>query len=150
MRGPGVKSGLPVAFVQRQAESLALLYSDRVPGAGAWLSLRGGPLLGTGVGKEQVVGNVLPARRSLLWQIIGPSEQLEDRPDQVLLGDRFVGVRGTAEGLVPPGNVLPESGERLGVVNRDLPLGCGLYAVGEEVMGKQLAGHAAIPVQIRE
>ena len=141
VRGPGVESGLPVALVQGQAEALALLQGDRVPGAGAGVALRGGPLLGAGVREEQVVGDVLVAGGPLLRQVVGPSEQLQDRPDQVLLGDRLVGLGGTGEGFVALEDGFPEGGEGLRVSGGCLPLGGGPDAVGEEVVGEELAAH---------
>ena len=82
--------------------------------------------LAAGVGEEQVVGNVLVAGRPLLRQVVGPPEQLQHRPDQVLLGDRLVGLRGSGEGLVPVEDGLAEGGEGLRVSGRGLPLGGGL------------------------
>ena len=82
-----MEARLPVALVQGQAEALALLQGDRMPGPGAGVALRGGPLLGAGVREEQVVRDVLVAGRPLLRQVVGPPEQLQDRPDQILLGE---------------------------------------------------------------
>ena len=139
--GPGVESGLPVALVQGQAEALALLQGEGVPGPGGGVALRGGALLGTGVGEEQVIGNVLVAGGPLLRQVVGPAEQLQNRPDQVLLGDCLVRLRGSGEGFVALEDGFPEGGEGLRVSGRGLPLGGGPYAVGEEVVGEELAGH---------
>ena len=138
---PGVESGLPVALVQGQAEALALLHDGGVPGAGGGVRLGRGAFLGAGVGEEQVVGDVLVARRALLRQVVGPPEQLQHRPDEILLGDRLVGVGGPGEGFVMAEDGLAEGGEGLGVSGRGLPLGGGPDAVGEEVVGEELAAH---------
>ena len=112
-----------------------------MPGAGAGVAFRGGAILGIGVGEEQVVGDVLVAGRPLLRQVVRPPEQLQDRPDQVLLGDGLVGVRGAGEGVVAVEEGGAEGGEGLRVRGGRLPLGGGPDAVGEEVVGEELAAH---------
>ena len=52
----------------------------------------GGLGLGLSVGEKEMVGDVLVAVGALLRQVVGPAEQLEDRPDEVLLGDGLVGL----------------------------------------------------------
>ncbi len=42
--------------------------------------------------------------------------------------------------VTAPGNAVPKRDKRLGLSERRLPLSRGLYAVGQEVMGEQLAG----------
>ena len=135
-----MEPGLPVALVQRQAEALALQQRDRVPGAGPGVAFRGA-ILGLGVGEEQVVGDVLVAGRPLLRQVVCPPEQLQDGPDEILLGDRLVGISGARESLVALEDGFPEGGEGLRVGGGRLPLGGGPDAVGEEVVGEELAAH---------
>ena len=92
MRRTALHPVAPVAIVEGKAKALAFLYRQRIQvpilraGAGAGLRLR------CSVRKEQVVGNILVARRALLRQIIVPPQQIQHRTNQVLLGDGFVGI----------------------------------------------------------
>ena len=47
-------------------------------------------------------------------KVIGPSEQFQHGANQLLLGDRLVRVRGTAQRLVPLPHAVPERLERIG------------------------------------
>ena len=114
-----------------------------MPVAVLWIGRAGAEGLGFGVGEEQVVGDILVAVRTLLRQVVGPAEELEGRPDEVLLGEGLVGLMVLPEGLVDADEVLPEGGA---VRCRRRPLGGGLDAVGEEVVGEELAGHVCYSV----
>ena len=125
-----------ITGIQSEAEAFALFHHQRVQVAVAGLPLGRSTLLGGSVGKKQVIGNVFVTDRALLRQVVGPSERLQDGTDQILLGGGFVGVCGTAEGIVPLTHAVPERGKRLRPGDRGFPLGRGLYAVGEEVVGE--------------
>lgn len=94
-----------------------------------------------------MVGDVLVACGSLLRQGVAPSEQGEDRTDEVLFGDRFVGTREPAERLEHAAEAVPERGERARPAYGRAPLGRRADAVGEEVLGEQLAGHDVGPLR---
>ena len=136
-----VRRPAPLPAVERKPKAFALCNDRRVAKARTGIALSRGLLLGIGVGEKQVIGNVLVARSALLRQIINPPKQRQNRTNQVLLGRRFVGILGTAQGVETPSNAVPKRGKRLRLSARRLPLGRGLYAVGEKVMGEQLAGH---------
>ena len=131
----------PLPAVERKPKAFALCNDRRVAKTRTGIALGRSLLLGIGVGEKQVIGNVLIARYALLRQIINPAKQRQNRTDQVLLGRRFVRLLGTAKRVETPSNAVPKRSKRLRLSTRRLPLGRGLYAVGEEVMGKQLAGH---------
>ena len=61
--------------------------------------------------------------------------------NQIFLSAGFVGVSGTAEGVVMSSNAVPKRSKRFRLGERRLPLSRSLYAVGKEVMSEQLAGH---------
>ena len=123
VRRPGAAPSVRVAGVEREAEALALLDDDGVPEPLLGAYPRGGALLGAGVGEQQQVGDVLVAGRALLRQVVVPSQQLQHRADELLLGDGLVGVGGAAECVVAPADVLPERGERLRLRRPSTP-GC--------------------------
>ena len=125
-----------ITGIQSEAEPLALFHHQRVQVAVAGLPLGRSALLGGSVGKKQVIGNVFVTDRALLRQVVGPSEQLQDGTDQVQFGRRFVGVCGKAEGIILLTYAFFERSKRLRLGNRGFPLGCGLYTVGEEVVGE--------------
>ena len=114
-----------------------------MPVAVLWIGPAGGEGLGFGVGEQEMVGDVLVAVRTLLRQVVGPAEEVEGRPDEVLLGEGLVGPMVLLEGLVGLGEALPEGDA---VRCRRRPLGGGLDAVGEEVVGEELAGHVCYSV----
>ena len=81
-----------------------------MPVAVLWLGPAGGEGLGFGIGEQEVVWDVLVAVGALLGQVVGPAEELEDRPDEVLLGDGLVGLPVLGEVTVGAGEALPEGG----------------------------------------
>ena len=139
--GPGLGFAVLVAGIQSEAEPLALFHRHSVPEAIAGRFLFSSPLCRIGVLEQQVVRNVLVTRCTLLGQVVDPSQKFQNRTDQLLLGDGFVRFLEPAETLVNVEDVVPELGECLGLGDGSLPLGSGLYAVGEEVMGEQMAEH---------
>ena len=102
-----------VAGVERQAEPLALLYCQRVGVASIRVASGRGAGLGVRVGEQQQIGDVLVAGRALLWQVVGPSEQLQHGADKLLLGDGFVGTPVSFEGVVTPLGRCRETSPRL-------------------------------------
>ena len=97
--------------------------------------------LGLGVREEQQVRNVLVTGNPLLRQVVGPSQEFQYRTDQLLFRHRFVRVLEPAQCLVTVKEVAPETRKRLRSGGRSSPLGGGLDALGEEVIGEQLACH---------
>ena len=97
---PGLASGVPVAGVEGETEPLALLHHDGVPESVLRVGSPGGALLGCGIGEEEIVGDVLVAGCPLLGKIVGPSQELQDRANQLLLGDGLVGAFGAAQRIV--------------------------------------------------
>ena len=97
----GARPGLVgcVTSIEGQAEPLALFNQQSVPVAFFGVAAAGGAGLGFGVSEQQMVGDVFVARGALLRQVVDPAEQRQDRADQVLLGDRFVGAVVAAERL---------------------------------------------------
>ena len=74
-------------------------------------------------------------------KVIGPSEQFQHGANQLLLGDRLVRVRRTAQRLVPLPHAVPE---RLEVPGRPVdlpPFGRVAYAPGQKVLGEQVTRH---------
>ena len=136
--------GSPVAgisHVQRQAEALALLHDQSVAEACVWILLRDGTRLGFGVGEQQVVGDVLVARGTLLRQVVSPAQCLQQRAHQLLLGSRLMQVGRAAELSEFLTRRLVESGERFRFCDGALPFWRSLDAVRQEILGEQLAGH---------
>ena len=83
-------------------------------------------------------------------KVIGPSEQLQNGANQLLLGDRLVRVHGTAQRLVPFSNAVPE---RLEAPRRPVdlpPFGRVAYAPGQKVLGKQMARHVFASTLLRD
>ena len=74
-------------------------------------------------------------------KVVCPPEQLQDGANQLLLGDRLVRVRGTAQCVVPFPNAVPERLERISGRDRRPPFGRGAYALGQKVLGKQVTRH---------
>ena len=136
MRRIGLSFVVLVAGVQRQTETLALFYNGGVGVAFVGLAFRGGALLGVGVGEQQKIRNVLFTGCPLLRQVVGPSKELQNRADQLLLGNGLVGISEPAEGLVTGKNAVSERGERLRPVGGVPPLVRALYAVGEKIMSE--------------
>ena len=140
VRCAGLSVVVLVVCVEGAAEALAL--GD---GEGVHIASRSrlvdGAGLGVGVAEQQMVGDVLVAVAALLGQVLGPAEQLEQRPDQLVLGG------GLVDG-VEAGRIF-EKGERLGAEGFELRgLGQGFLpgfgaadAFFEKVGGEELAGH---------
>ena len=127
----GLDPVVRVPGIEGQAEAFALLDYGGVTVPAPWVGSAGGAGLGLGVGEEEMVGDVLVAVRALLGQVVGPAEEVEDRPDEVLLGDCLVGLPVLGESLVDAGEAAPEAG----VGGRGgRPFRCGLYSVGKEVV----------------
>ncbi len=137
-----------VAVVERQAEALALLDQQRVPEAFLGMAAAGGAPLLLGAGEEQEVGDVLVAGRALLRQVVVPAQQLQERADQLLLGDRLVGVRVAAECVEAVDHGAREVGEGLRLFDRLPPFGRRPDAVAEEVLGEELPWHGGHPAAL--
>ena len=88
-----------------------------------------------------MIRDVLITGCSLLRQVVGPSQQVKNGTNQILLCLGFVGVLGMAEVLVTLSNPTPEGFERVRLADEALPIACAPDALCEEVMGEQLAGH---------
>ena len=73
-----------------------------------------------------------------------PAEQRQHGPDQLLLGDRFVGAVVLVERLKPLRRGTGKRGEGLRLLGGRPPFGGMADAVGEEVLGEQLAGHGGL------
>ena len=83
-------------------------------------------------------------------KVIGPPEQLQHGANQLLLRDRLVGTRGTAQRLVPLPDAVSERLERIGGRDRLPPFGRGGYALGQQVLGKQMARHVFASPGLRD
>ena len=134
VRGAALYRVVAVAAVEREPEAFALFHQQRIPIPFVRGRACRGARLGPGVGEQQMVGDVLVACGSLLRQGIGPSEQGEDRTDEVLFGDRFVGAREPAERLEHAAEAVPERSERARPAHGRAPLGRRADTVGEEVL----------------
>ena len=77
----------------------------------------------------------------LLRKVVGPSQELQDRANQFLLGDGLVGAFGAAQRIVALTNAIPKHGKCRRVRDGRPPLGGRLYAFGQEVVREQIAGH---------
>ena len=101
-----------------------------------------GAALGRRIAEEQMIGDLLVAAAALPGQVVGPAEQLEHGPDQLLLGGGLVH-RMKAVGLFEKG-VGPgaEGVEVSGLGEGFLPGGGVEDALFEKVAGKELAGHS--------
>ena len=141
VRRPRPAPAVRVAGVERSAEPLALLDHQSVREPVFRPALPGGTLLRVGVLEQQVVGDVFVASRALLRKVVGPSEQLQHGANQLLLGDCLVRAGRTAQRLVPLPNAVPERLERIAGRDRLPPFGRGAYALGQKVLGKQMARH---------
>ena len=127
VRRPCPVPSLAVPGVQGQTEPLALLDHDGVPVSLLGDASRGCPLLRGSVREQQQVRDVLVACRALLRQVVGPPQELQHRPDQLLLGHRLVRVRRAAERFVTLPHAAPERVESLSVRHGRLPLVRGPY-----------------------
>ena len=105
VRRTGPAAVVAVACVQGQAEALALGNRE-----GVAVARRGRLVHRTGFGlcvaEEQMIGDVFVAVAALLGKVVVPTEQFEQRADQLLLGG------GLVDGVKVGG--ICEKGERLG------------------------------------
>ena len=137
-------AGRPVAgisHVQRQTKALAFLHGQGVAEACVWILLSDGTRLGVGVGEQQVVGDVLVARGTLLRQVVSPAQRLQQRTHQLLFRSRLMQVGRVAELSESLTRRLVEGGERFRFCDGALPFWRGLDAVRQEILGEQLTGH---------
>ena len=74
----------------------------------------------------------------MLGEVVGPAQELEQGANEVLFGLGFVGVVVVGEVLEEAAGFLMKRGEGGGL---GAALGGGADAVGEEVLGEELAGH---------
>ena len=77
----------------------------------------------------------------LLGKVVGPSQELQDRANQLLLGDGFVGASGAAQRIIALTNAFPKCGKCSRVRDGRAPLGGRIYAFGQDVVREQIAGH---------
>ena len=141
MGRPGLAFGVPVAGIKVKTEPLALLHHDGVPESFLRDGPPGGALLGCGIGEEEIVGDVLVAGCPLLRKVVGPSQELQDRANQLLLGDGLVGAFGATQRVVALTNAIPKYGKCRRVRDGRAPLGGRIYAFGQDVVREQIAGH---------
>ena len=140
---PGLASGVPVAGIKVKTEPLALLHHYGVPESFLRVGSPGGALLGCGIGEEEIVGDVLVASCPLLRKVVGPSQELQDRANQLLLGDGLVGAFGAAQRIAALTNAIPKCGKCRRARDGRAPLGGRLYAFGQEVVREQIGGHVS-------
>ena len=141
MGRPGLASVVPVAGIEGETETLALLHHDGVTESFLRVGPPGGALLRCGIGEEEIVGYVLVAGCPLLGKVVGPSQEFQYRANQLLLGDGLVGAFGAAQRVVALTNAIPKCGKCRRVRDGRAPLGGRLYAFGQEVVREQIAGH---------
>ena len=137
----GAAAIVVVACVEGESEAFA--FGD---GEGVGVALGGefgggGAGLGVGVGEEQMVGDVLVAIAALLGQVFIPAEESEQRADQVLFGGGLVGVLVSGDFVQEVGQGGAEGVKVLLLRDRFMPGGGAADAFGQEVLGKELAGH---------
>ena len=100
------------AGVQRQTELLALFDHRGVLVAFLRVGPTGGVDLGRRIDEQEIVRDVLVTGCALLRQVVSPSQRLQDRADQLLLGSGFVGLLVAAELPVARAEGVPEGGKR--------------------------------------
>ena len=124
------------AGVEGRAEALELGDGEAFEVGGGLGSAGAG--LGLGVGEEEQVGPVFAAGGGWLGEVVGPAEELEQGADEVLFGVVFVGVVGGGEVVEEAVGGVTEvlEGGGLGAAFGGLA-----DAVGEEVLGEEVAGH---------
>ncbi len=113
MGGAGLDLVGGVTRIEGQAEPLAFLDHQGVEEAVLGLGLGGSLILGGGIGEKQMVRDVFIAGGALLRQEVRPAKEFQDGPDQVLLGDRLVGLAGLRQGCQPGGDAVPERPESI-------------------------------------
>ena len=132
----GLAPAVAAASVQEQAEPLALFHHDGVMVALSRAGSGNGLFLGVSVGKQQEIRNVFVPGGALLWQVIGPSQQFQNRADQFLLRDRLVRVLRMGQGVVSLTDTVPECVELRRSRDGGAPFRRGLDPVSEEVVGE--------------
>ena len=75
-----------VPHIQGQAKPLAFLDHQGIRIPFLRIVPDSGPLFGLTIGKQQMIGDVFVAVYPLLRQVIGPTQEVKNGPDQVLLG----------------------------------------------------------------
>ena len=88
-----------------------------------------------------MVGDVLVAIAALLGKVVVPAEEVEQGADQVLFGDGLVGVPVGGDLVQEVGQGGAEGVKFLLPRDRFMPGGGVADAFGQEVLGKELAGH---------
>ena len=141
MGGAGLGRVALVPAIQGYAEPLALFDDQGIVVTSVRFDFGCGPTLGLAVREEQQVRDVFVTSSPLLRQVVGPPQEFQYRTDQLLLRHRFVRVLEPPEGLVTVKDVTSEMPKRLRPGDGSFPFGGGPDALGEEVMGEQLAGH---------
>ena len=132
----GRRRAVLIAGIQSEAEPLALFHRQSVPVAIPGHLLCSSPPRRLGILEQEMVGDVLVTRGALLGQRVDPSQEFQNGTDQLLLGHRFVRVLEPTHGLVAEAEIVFELGEGLGLGEGSIPLDCGLYPVGEEILGE--------------
>ena len=132
----GLASAVPAASVQGQAEPLALFHHNSIAVTLFRAGFGNGPFLGISIGKQQEIRNVFVPGGALLRQVIGPSQQFQNRTDQFLLRDRLVRVLGMGQGVITLTDAVPECIELRRRRNGRPPFRRGLDAVGEEIVSE--------------
>ena len=133
------RTGL-VACVERQIEAFALGDGQGV-GVSFGGGFGGGKVFGFGIAEEQMIGDVFVVVAALLGQIVSPTEQFEEGPDQLLLGGGLVdGVE--VGGILDKGLRLSAEGVEVCGLGQGFLPGVGVEdAFFEEVVGEKLTGH---------
>ena len=99
-----------------------------------------GARLRLGAAEQQQVRNVFAAAGALLRQVIRPAQQLQQRPDQLLLGLRLIRGPVAAKPRKHPPRPIPKRGECRPLAT---PLRRKPNPVAEKILRKKLSGHAA-------
>ena len=101
----------------------------------------GGAVFGLGIAEKQMIGDVFVVVTALLGQVVGPTEQFEERTDELLLGGSLVyGMK--VGGILKKGESLGAEGvEVCGLGQGFLPSGGAEDSVFKKVVGEQLAWH---------
>ena len=118
-----------IALIKGEPEAFALLHDQGVLKAVVGIAATSGACLGCHVGEQQMVGNVLVAGGSLLRQVVGPTQQLQHRTNEILLGHRLIGLMQRIEALVCSAEFTAEVGE---LQRRRFPFRSRADAVGEK------------------
>ena len=134
-------SDVLVAGIEGESEPFALLHHEGVPESFLRVGSPGGALFGCGIGEKEIVGDVLVAGCPLLGKVVDPSQELQDRANQLLLSDGLVGAFGAAQRIVALTNAIAKCGKCRRVRDGRVPLGGRLNAFCQEVVREQIDGH---------